>query len=202
MQRNKFQDSEVRKQAALSLTCDDDGEAGGVDAGGDLLRRGPGAEPARAGLPGDERQDAHLKPRRQETPKLTIQHCTPPTPKPKQEHAKKLSHRNATEFAPPPPPLPNKKSPKRTRQEALTLAGQIDELFNARAREAGARWKGRRRWLFMVGGAGAELVAELESMQEGLGRRRDRKEFGIVTERIESTWIHPNFKRILYVWVL
>lgn len=54
----------------------------------------------------------------------------------------------------------------------------------------------------MVGGAGAELVAELESMQEGLGRRRDRKEFGIVTERIESTWIHPNFKRILYVWVL
>lgn len=103
---------------------------------------------------------------------------------------------------PPPPPLPNKKSPKRTRQEALTLAGQIDELFNARAREAGARWKGRRRWLFMVGGAGAELVAELESMQEGLGRRRDRKEFGIVTERIESTWIHPNFKRILYVWVL
>lgn len=54
----------------------------------------------------------------------------------------------------------------------------------------------------MVGGAGAELVAELESMQERLGRRRDRKEFGIVTERIESTWIHPNFKRILYVWVL
>uniref|UniRef100_A0A0E0BX73 Uncharacterized protein n=1 Tax=Oryza meridionalis TaxID=40149 RepID=A0A0E0BX73_9ORYZ len=78
-----------------------------------------------------------------------------PTPKPKQEHAKKLSHRNATEFVP-----PNKKSPKRTRQEALTLAGQIDELFNARAREAGARRKRRRRWLFMVGGAGAELVAE------------------------------------------
>lgn len=196
MQRNKFQDSEVRKQAALSLTCDDDGEAGGVDAGGDLLRRGPGAEPARAGLPGDERQDAHLKPRRQETPKLTIQHCTPQPQNPNKNTQR--SSATATQLN----STPNKKSPKRTRQEALTLAGQIDELFNARAREAGARRKGRRRWLFMVGGAGAELVAELESMQEGLGRRRDRKEFGIVTERIESTWIHPNFKRILYVWVL
>lgn len=130
MQRNKFQDSEVRKQAALSLTCDDDGEAGGVDAGGDLLRRGPGAEPARAGLPGDERQDAHLKPRRQETPKLTIQHCTPQPPKPKQEHAKKLSHRNATEFDPPPPKqevaeknTPRSTHPRRTDRRVVQCAG-------------------------------------------------------------------------------
>ena len=44
----------------LVLTGDEDGEGGGVDALGDLLGGGCGAEPAGARLAGDERQDSHL----------------------------------------------------------------------------------------------------------------------------------------------
>lgn len=43
------------------FTCDDDGEAAGVQAFGDLLRRGRGPEPAGARLAGDERQDTHRR---------------------------------------------------------------------------------------------------------------------------------------------
>jgi hypothetical protein len=41
------------------ITCYNDGEAAGVDALSDLLRRGRGPEPAGARLAGDERQDTH-----------------------------------------------------------------------------------------------------------------------------------------------